>query len=279
MATSPRDDRTRSGFTLIELLVVMVLGVVVLGAVYQTLVIQEGTFRAQKSIASAQDVSRTALDVLVGEVREVSANATDGPGGDIAVMGPDSIRFRSFRKAAVVCGKTAGAILVYEPGDSIVAGDSVLVFSEGDPWSPDDDEWVADAVSARASSTVCPDRSGYVRASLSASTAPGLSGVRTGASVRAFEWLTYGLYQDGTGDWMLGRHASGGSVQYLVGPLAPFASGGLRLTYYDTNGAETTDPASVVRIAVSVKAASAAGRELDGQYTDSLVTQVFLRNN
>ena len=50
--------------------------------------------------------------------------------------------------------------------------------------------------------------------------------------------------------------------------------------YFDANGLETTNPANVVRIGIVVRGRT-PGTGVPGQthYTDSLTTQLFLRNN
>ncbi len=272
--------RADSGFTLVELLFVAVLGAAVITAAYQSLIVQEGAFRAQRTIATTQDVARTGVDVLVSELREISADAADAPGSDIRSLGSDSIQFRAFRTAGLVCAKGSGAVEIYGVGDGISAGDSVLIFAEGDPTTGADDGWVADSVTAVSGGTTCADIAGYDRRSLAVSTAvASMSALRPGAAVRGYQWITYGLYTDTDGSRVLGRHGDDGEVEPLIGPLAPPTEGGLRFTFYDAAGAETTNAADVVRMVVSVKGLSRAGRELGGEYADSLVTQIYLRNN
>lgn len=275
-----RAARADAGFTLVELVFVTVLGAAVIAAAYQTLIVQEGAFRAQRTMATTQDVARTGLDVLVSELREISSDAADAPGGDVRSLGSDSIQFRAFRTAGLVCAKGSGTVGVYGVGDAIAAGDSVLVFAEGDPTTGADDGWVADSVRSVSAGATCPDIAGYDRRTLAVSTAvAAMASVRNGAAVRGFQWITYGLYTDTDGSWVLGRHGEDGDVEPLIGPLASPQAGGLRFTFYDGAGAETTDAADVVRMVVSVKGLSPAGRELGGEYADSLVTQIYLRNN
>lgn len=272
--------RDRAGFTVVELLLAAMVGVVILGAAFQTLIVQEQTFRAQRSVSATRNAERTALDVLSTELREVSADAGGRSGGDIRRMGSDSIEFRVFRKVGLVCDRSAGTLELYGIGDRLTAGDSVLIFAEGDPGSGADDGWVAARALTVASTGTCPALTGYAPLTLRLGSAvAGLSAIRAGAPVRGFDWVTYGVYRDPAGDYVLGRHSEGGAVQRVIGPLAAPAAGGLRLTYYDANGATTADPTRVARIVISVKARARSGAAVHRRRADSLVTQIYLRNN
>ncbi|MGH7483063.1 MAG: PilW family protein, partial [Longimicrobiales bacterium] len=55
--TSRSDER---GFTFVEMLIVAVLGVIVLGGIYQLLINQERSFRLQGAMATTQQGMRTA---------------------------------------------------------------------------------------------------------------------------------------------------------------------------------------------------------------------------
>ena len=85
------------GFTLVELLAVVVIAVLIMGAVMQTLVVQQRGYRQQSSITNARQSSRMALDLLTVELRELSARD-----GDLLMAEEDSIRFRSFQKVGIV---------------------------------------------------------------------------------------------------------------------------------------------------------------------------------
>ncbi len=280
-----RADRPDLGFTFVELLVAMVIGMLLLTAIYRTVVVQERAMRTQQALASTQDNTRTALEVLTTELREVSADPAASAGTDIGAIGPDSIRFRAYRKAGVVCARSTDDVEVQQVGDALAAQDSVLVFVENDPKTVDDDDWLPLYVGAVSGGTGCASWTGYTRRLLGTLGAPGTwpptewAGILAGAPVRAFTWLTYGLYQDAGGRYMLGRHADGAAVTMLLGPLASPDDGGLRFTYYDADGAVTSDPTQVERIVISVKAQSPTGPRLGQAYQDSLVTQLYLRNN
>ncbi len=79
-------------------------------------------------------------------------------------------------------------------------------------------------------------------------------------------------YRDRSGDWWLGaRRPGGGSVQPLLGPLAP---DGLRFTFYDAAGLETADPGRVASVGFTL----AAGTPSRPRAIDSVALRVALRN-
>ncbi|MGH7475367.1 MAG: hypothetical protein ACRELD_03690 [Longimicrobiales bacterium] len=272
-----------SGFTIVEILIVALLGTLLLGAVYQMMIVQEQGFRVQRAVVSTQDNMRTTLDVLATELREVNATTVGAEGSDVATIAPESIRFRAFRKIGIVCAATLGSALdVHEIGYSFAAGDSILVFVDGDPAAAGDDSWTTMNVAATAAvSAACADNWGYTRQSLTGLSSASFGGIRRGAPVRAFVWTTYGIVQDAAGEWVLARRETGSTWVPLLGPLASPTNGGLRFRYYDANGALTTNPAQVARIEVTVRGESrtVAGATATGTYTDTLTTQIYLRNN
>jgi prepilin-type N-terminal cleavage/methylation domain-containing protein len=273
---------SRAGFTLVELLIVTLLGSLILAAIYETLLMQERSFRAQSAMASTEQTIRTATEVLAAELREVSATDGGQGDGDLSIAASDSVTFRAYRKAGIVCAQPAGgtSIDVLEPGDAFAAGDSIMIFADGDPTKSTDDHWNKAEVGGVAAPASCTTSwSGYTSHDLSGLSSASLTDVRNGAPVRSFVWMTYGVYQDTTGQWMLGRHEAGQDPLLLVGPLAARDSAGLTLQYLDGNGNTTSDPTQVSRIVIKVLGEERAGPELaGGRFTDTLTTQVFLRN-
>jgi prepilin-type N-terminal cleavage/methylation domain-containing protein len=289
--------RGEQGFTLAELLVVAVLGAVILGAVFQTLSIQNRTFQRQSAVISAQEASRTALAVLSGELREVSST-----GQDLIAASADSVSLRVLRKIGFVCNAGgAGALSMWELGQPFAAGDSIFVFSQGaDLIDPDDDAWIPGEVTA-VTHGVAPAGCGVAWpketlsgaadgdhdvATLSIASGLSLANVTRGAPARTFDRLTYGRYTLG-GEVVLGRRAGAGDAVPLVGPLAA-GRRGLRFEFYDADNTElggggavaAADLDDVSFFTISVQGRQAAGSmEADGFYEDSLTVSVFLRNN
>lgn len=264
---------------MVELLVVIVLGSLVLMAIYETLILQQRGFTAETAVASVQQSMRTASQVLGSELREASATATNS---DIAAIGPDSITFRAFRKAGFLCDtiNNGANFDVYTAGDAFSAGDSLLIFIDNDPTLRTDDSWQTTYVSSTGSNSKCTAAWGSYTLQKITLPSAALNGVQPGAPVRSFVWETYGVYKDADGNWMLGRHEPGQAPQPMVGPLVPRDSGGVTFTYYDANNNITTDPTQVNRIVITIRARGHAGAAFsNGLYTDTLTTQVFLRNN
>ena len=57
------------GFTLVEMLVVTVVATVLLGAIFQTLVVQQRSYREQNAIINARQTARASIEVLAAELR------------------------------------------------------------------------------------------------------------------------------------------------------------------------------------------------------------------
>lgn len=56
------------GFTLLELLTSLVVGMIVLGAMYSLFIIQNRHFTTQEQIAEAQQIARTTMDAMAREI-------------------------------------------------------------------------------------------------------------------------------------------------------------------------------------------------------------------
>jgi prepilin-type N-terminal cleavage/methylation domain-containing protein len=275
----------RPGFTLVELLVVVVVGTLVLGAIYQTLIAQERGSRQQRAVMEAQQGSRVALEILSAELREVSA-----VDGDLLEADSTRVRFRMLRGAGIVCRMDPSARnwLDVAPlrGSTFPIADSVLVFADWNPSSAADDAWIADALSSVGSPGNCPAGAPFAgqaphRLNLVQQFAPG--SVQIGALVRSFHAVEFAL-QDGTDGAALTRSLRGETAATLLGPLRSNAERGLRFRYLDEEGATLAAPLSaadrqaVRRVRLAVHGLGRGGLNPDG-HTDSLATVVHLRGN
>jgi prepilin-type N-terminal cleavage/methylation domain-containing protein len=275
----------RSGFTLVELLVVVVVGTLVLGAIYQTLLAQERSSRQQRAVMEAQQGSRIALEILSAELREMSA-----VDGDLLEADATRVRFRMLQGAGIVCRTDPSARnwldVVPLHGSTFPAADSVLVFADWNPTSAADDAWIADAISSVGSPGNCPAGAPFAgesprRVNLVQQFAPG--SVQIGALVRAFHIVEFAL-QDGTAGATLTRALREGPPATLLGPLRSDAERGLRFRYLDEDGAILATPLSeadrqaVRRVRLDVHGLGRGGVDPDG-HTDSLTTVVHLRGN
>ena len=276
-----------AGFTLVELTVVVVISSLALLAIYETLITQERTYRYQSAAIDAQGSTRTALSVLAGEIREISASAGAAArmsGSDLLIAARDSVRFRAFRKVGIVCSfnRLLGTADVWVPGTPFERGDRLLVFSEGDSITDEDDHW--DVATLGGVGTAVDGSCAGEWQTYPVQNLQGLltvtDSLERGALIRSFVPMTYGAYQH-EGEWVLGRRDASGLVP-LVGPTLSPSEGGVRFRYFDVNGAELTpttetDRSRVARIQVTVRALSRGG--LQGEYVDSLATNIYLRGN
>ncbi|MBI4544079.1 MAG: hypothetical protein HY703_02660 [Gemmatimonadetes bacterium] len=273
----------RSGLTLVEMLIVLVLGFITLSAVTETLLVQERGYRQLGAMVTTQQTTRGALATLAAELREVSAR-----GGDLVLATPDSVTLRAYRRLGFVCNPDAPGkrMDVWQLGEPFAVGDSITVFADGDTLSSADDTWrfmkIA-AVEAVACDVTWPGATPR-RLRVTSLDSVKVYAVRRGAMGRGFTRLTYGHYQI-DGQWVLGRHGPGEAPVALLGPLASPAEGGLAFAFYDAAGAQISPGdaagrASVVRLEIKVRGAIPGASLLDGEaYVDSLVTQLYLRNN
>lgn len=290
------DDRGR-GFTLVELLVVIVLSTFILTAAYQTLIAQQNASQRQHAMIAAQGVSRTTLQVLLSELREVSASD-----GDVLEATSTSLTVRSPRKLGIVC-QAGDPLAIWEMGDPFEAGEKLRIYDHSTgTWLPGGSNSIGIQSASTASSGTCDtwnrhDMDGTVAGAyrlreLSLSSSSSLASVRTGAPVRSFQTVQYGLYPFGD-HYALGRAAVGGDTVPLVGPLASPDDGGLELRYLDADSVvlsatqANSDPASIAIIEVVVQAESdrkrgygwAGGGGSGDVHTERLSASIYLRNN
>lgn len=82
------------GFSLVELLIAMVVGLVVLGAMYSVFTIQNKIFGNQEEIVAMQQNVRAAMDMMTREITMAGYNPTGGtPKPGIVTAGANSITF------------------------------------------------------------------------------------------------------------------------------------------------------------------------------------------
>lgn len=274
----------QQGFTLVELLVVIVIGAMVLGAVYQTMTVQERTNRQQVAIVTTQENVRAALDILSAELREISAVQGDLLGG-----GANYIRFRALRKAGVVCGRDASLardwVDVAVLGQSFTTSDTTAIFDDGpNDMSSRDDSWRIATPSGTGSPGTClgnPVSTTVERLRYPSGT---LATVDTGALVRSYKAYEYVLVDvAGRGKLVRSRNST---TDTLIESLATTSENGLNFKYYDASGTQIASPntaallASVMRIQITVKGkAGGASTAAGSEFADSLIGQVYLRGN
>lgn len=261
-----------SGFTLVEMIVVAVVGSLLALAALTLLQTALRGSAIQNAKRSSQQDLRSALEVLGGEIREISAQ-----GGDLMTISQDSFSFRALRTYGISCemGYTGGDVqaTVKRIAGWMEVGDSVMLFADNDSTTFVDDVWIPGRVSVVDTMSTCSgtDKAQIVRIT----TAPTSDSVRLGAPIRTFVPYTYGFFQV-DGEYHLARHESGASAQALVGPL--LSTGGLEFDYLDANGIATLVPALVAQIVVRIRTSTEVAAAGLPPVTDSLEATIFLRN-
>ena len=269
----------RGGFTLIELLIGVVVAVIIMAAVYKVQVVQTQMYGQQRELMQVRGSLRAGVALMAWEVRQASA-----ADGDIYAMDSTSITLRSVQGLGTLC--TRDSVLPKfgirgTPGAmAATTDDSVLVYAALES------TWKVLRVTAAGTPAslgvgACdwtgsgdPD----IAVSLGVVAASDTSGIEIGGPIRAFRRVEYGLYLDVMdGRWWLGRKVgAAASYEKLTGPLQ--ASGGLLITYSDSTGAPTADPAQVVRINFMLRAESYGLPAGQTDYeVDSLTTSVAVR--
>ncbi len=107
--------------------------------------------------------------------------------------------------------------------------------------------------------------------------------VRTGAPLRAFRPVEYGLYFDSDQRWWLGRKIGNASdYERVTGPLSEPSDSGLAFIYYDQNGDTTSNPIAVRMVDIILRGESYGKAPQGGDVgpqveEDSLTLRVSLR--
>ncbi len=269
----------RKGFTLVELLIVVVLGGLIMAATFRVLVSNQQVYTAQSATVMGQQTVRGAIELLGGEIRELSTAADPFLGSDLITMDEDRIRMRVMRKVAVVCGVTdTDPLSVHAAvrGAQFAAGDSVVIHADGMD-DPAAHFWARGEVQSTLSSSVnCGDEPS--QRILIANPVPGISSanqVASGSLIRTFETIEYSTVTLG-GEVYLGRGLGSDPLEPVIGPIA--ATGGLRFGYLDASGTPTTTASEVRTIEVTVRTLSGARGPGGDPISDSLTVFVNPRN-
>jgi len=287
----------RRGFTIIELMVALVILGIVSAGIYKVLTTNQQTYLAQTQRIDLQQNIRAAATILPAELREMNAS---GANGDITSMSTTSITFRAMRQLAFLCvepplGGGIGQIvltvrrtLMFGNKQTFAAGDSVLVFYDGNKLTRNDDSWLKGEIKNVAAGN-CLDAGNPPAWVLTL--APGwLAGsqfnvagaISKGSPLRGFTTVTYGLYLSPSDNQYYVAQTANGSTQPLIGPLS--GANGLSFQYFDSLGTVTADSSKVADIEIRVRGRTASKVRTQGQAgvayrIDSVVTRVAIRNN
>jgi prepilin-type N-terminal cleavage/methylation domain-containing protein len=287
----------RRGLTLAELVVTLALLGIVTAGICRGLLTSQRTYLAQAQRVELQQNLRAAAAILPAEFREL-----DAADSDITAMSATSITMRRTEQLGFLCVapdvRAEGEVTLsvrqrplFGARSSFSAGDSVLLYVEGDPSTRSDDDWVRGQIIA-ASSRDCPDpdhaRPGYeltLRLQPPGDPHPHpdvRGGVTKGSPLRGFATVTYALYSSPTDNqWYLGQRLAGATIQPLLGPL--IGPSGLALSYFDSTSRPTDMLTAVAEVEIRVRGRTALPVRATGggsaYVVDSLVTRVALRNN
>lgn len=270
----------RPGFTIIELLVSMVIGLIVLGSVYQLMITQSGGYGKQRELADVRETARSGTTLLSWDLRHAASG-----GSRVVAMGPNSISLRSVRGVGVVCAKhpTLPRYALWQTAGRIEAApdDSALVFQIGrDKWQRVKLNSVGTPAAMGIASCAWPGApTPDLVIEVAVNTKSDTIAIKVGAPFRSFRRVEYAQYSLNN-RWWLGRKVGAATgYEQLTGPL--LASSGLSLSYYDTLGAPTANPSVVGTVAFTLNAESyKKARHTSGAYAyqrDSLSTKVLLR--
>ena len=273
--TTPARYRTGSrGFSLVELLIVTVLGTLVIMATFKVLIGNQRTLTATASKIRGQQTLRSGVNIIAGELREISP-AT----GDLVAMGDDSLEVRVTRTFGLVCAVTLGfgdpQLTVKTVGEPFEQNDSIFVLAANDPVLVADDVWKLATVRTIVSTTTCNGSDTAQVLTIGGTTVgPPPDSISVGAPVRAFVHYIYGLFLI-EGRVFVARKLSGSTAPAaMVGPLRRIANEPT-FTYWDPSGTAAIVPSQVARIRLVLR----TGVQIPGGVIqDSLVVDIHPRN-
>lgn len=261
---------------MVELLIVVMLGGLVMLAIYEVLIVNQRTYRAQSATVRGQQTLRAGMDVLFGELREISP-----ADGDIVSMAEDELEIRAPRNLAVICEIVLDGIDPTVRARRIgrdLLEDSVRVFYENDPNDTSDDVWRSAGVSiVDVGSFNCPDGASSQTIQLHGVThATGTDDfLTTGSPIRNFEHFRYGVGTYDGRNYLVQEDTTGTEFP-LVGPLDDADPADFE--YLDENGTTTTTPENVRQVEVTLRTVSEARDGSGDPYRDSLTARIFTRN-
>ena len=281
------------GASLVELVVSLALAGLIAVAVHGVVLEAQRVHGRQAGWVGVNSTLRLAAALVSLELAGLDAG--DTVSSDLIELAPREITYRALRATAFLCRPPqpigAGSwrlVVAAEPrfGQRLPdpERDSLLIYAEADPGTPDDNHWArADLLSVWAGDA-CPGRGpGHELTVRGVRPRDALTQVAQGAPVVALELARLRSYRDRHGDWWLGSRRmrkSGGwsGTQPVLGPLVP---GGIRFTYYDLAGTETAVPTAVARIGIGIAARRGPGAPRPDWVApgDSITLLVALRNN
>ena len=114
-----------SGFTLVELLIAMTIGLIILGALSSTFLMQRKVYGVQEQIVEMVQTARAAMDMMSREIRMAGYDPKGSAGAEIITASTNSIRFT----IDITGGESDG---IDNDGDGNVDEADEAAFGDGD---------------------------------------------------------------------------------------------------------------------------------------------------
>jgi prepilin-type N-terminal cleavage/methylation domain-containing protein len=271
----------RRGFTMIEIIVALVVGLVVLGSVVQTMTVQGRAYRKQREQVDVRETVRGAAALLSWDLRHAAV-----AGSPFAAMGANSFSVRSARGIGTICAKHAllPRYGLWKTAGNIQAtvDDTALVYQLGKgAWTRLKITAVGTPGAMGVAACAWPGaRPPDVVVEFAVTAITDTSFIKIGVPFRNFRRVEYGEFQQNSRWWLGRRVGAAASYEKLTGPLLAPGANGLALTYYDTLGAVTVNPAAVGSVEFTIRTQSynkaTSGSNFVYQ-SDSVTTKVALR--
>ena len=299
----------RAGFSLAEIMVAVVLLGIVVGTILRVIARQQRFYHSANEVIDTRSQIRQAASILPTDLRGLSSI-----GGDIKSLSDSSVEFLANIGSSVICNIPNLQQFDLPPANlsrhtltswysQPQVGDSMFIFDDGVSFGSLDDTWARFAIAdIGTNTTTCaglpfadpvndpPATKPRWRVRVTAGTLP--TSVTVGSVVRFARPVRYSLYQAPDNNWYLGfrEYVAGAwtTRQPVSGPYRAYVSGGnsgLTFAYYDSLGTAITTVANAARISrvdVRVRAAGQAAKNAiassGGQFSDSLMVRVAIRN-
>jgi len=107
MMNHPRIPQSQKGFTLVELMVTLAVSILIAAALYATYLVQQRSYQYQSSVIEIQQSARTALDMLVMDLRLAGLDPDETAGAGIEIAEDGTIAFSVDANRDGVLGTTA----------------------------------------------------------------------------------------------------------------------------------------------------------------------------
>ena len=273
--------RNRRGFTMIELIVSFVIGLIVLGAVVQTMIVQGKGYRKQREQVDVRETTREAAALLSWDLRQAAV-----AGSPFAVLGANTVTLRSPRGLGTICAKHAllARYGLWKTAGNIQAtvDDTALVYQIGKgAWTKLKITNIGTPAAMGVNACAWPGaRPPDMVVEFAVTQTTDTSYIKVGAPFRNFRRVEYSEFQQNNRWWLGRKVGNAAGYEQLTGPLLAPASNGLAFTYYDTLGAVSANTNAIGSVAVTIRTESYKNATTGSSFVyqrDSLTTRVGVR--